>query len=432
MKQSKLSALLEGEIKVVEKKKIFFLISAAIALIAVIFMIGYGFGLGSALNLGMDFTGGYSLSVKLGTKLTAENKDEFVTQITSIVEGLSDDADKSYELKVGSVQEQGSGDKASLYVKYTAPKVDEYVMAETVNPKLETELNEAIFRIIPSVGVTSGAVEVKYPSVITEENFNLTQKGRLSNALTKEGIAFTSITLEGDGKIIKAAVTGTLTAAQSEAVKSAMTITDTFSGKISPADVVSATVSSELLSMAIIAVTIALALMLIYIVARFELAAGLSAVIALFHDMLIMFCFMAIFHIEISSTFIAAIITILGYSINNTIVIFDRVREVRKSKYSETMSYAQIANRSIRDTLTRSIYTTLTTLVTIGMVAIIGVTEIRIFAIPIILGLLAGTYSSLLIAPALWTLISEKLSPRGKSKKKDAPTKSQDSAPATN
>lgn len=117
-----------------------------------------------------------------------------------------------------------------------------------------------------------------------------------------------------------------------------------------------------------------------------------------------MFSFMAIFHIEISSTFIAALITILGYSINNTIIVFDRIRENSKSLYYKNSTATFIANQSIRETLMRSINTSITTLITIAMVAIIGVPSIRVFALPIIAGLLAGTFSSIFISPSIWAM----------------------------
>ena len=121
---------------------------------------------------------------------------------------------------------------------------------------------------------------------------------------------------------------------------------------------------------------------------------------------------MGIFHIEINSTFIAALITILGYSINNTIIIFDRVREnikfyANKRLNGKLVKPAYIANKSVQETIWRSINTTLTTLIMIAMVAIIGVTDIRIFALPIIFGLLAGIYSSVFMAPTIWAMLAK-------------------------
>ena len=126
---------------------------------------------------------------------------------------------------------------------------------------------------------------------------------------------------------------------------------------------------------------------------------------------------MAIFHIEIGSSFIAALITILGYSINNTIIVFDRIRENQKSLYHKNSTATFIANESIRETLMRSINTSITTLLTIAMVAIIGVPSIRVFALPIIAGLLAGTYSSIFISPSVWAMWKDRKRKSPKSEK---------------
>lgn len=168
---------------------------------------------------------------------------------------------------------------------------------------------------------------------------------------------------------------------------------------------IGASASSKLLTNALLSVGLATLFILIYIAIRFELYSGLSAIIALLHDVIIMCSLVAIFRIQVNSSFIAAVITIVGYSINNTIVIFDRVREnLRKESYS-TYTNAQIVDISIKDTITRSLYTTITTLLAVVMLAIIGVSDIREFVIPIIFGLIAGTYSSIFLAPSLWSFM---------------------------
>ena len=170
-------------------------------------------------------------------------------------------------------------------------------------------------------------------------------------------------------------------------------------------DTISSTASQELLLRATIAIVAAAIVMLIYIGFRFDWKSGLAAIIALIINVLIMFSCTAIFQIQINTTFIAAIITILAYSINATIVIFDRVREhKKKAVHLEKVVEKDIANNAIRSSFTRTIYATLTTLVTITVLAIIAVPSIREFALPIIFGLIAGSYSSIYIAPALWVL----------------------------
>ena len=153
---------------------------------------------------------------------------------------------------------------------------------------------------------------------------------------------------------------------------------------------------------AFIAVAVAVAVILIYIAIRFNLLAGISAIIALLHDVLIMVAFTTIFQLPVNMTFIAAIITIVGYSINATIVVFDRVRELHVLPSNLEKTDAEIANEAIAGTLSRSILTTLTTLVMIVILAIFGSSAIRDFAFPIIFGLLAGLYSSVLLSAPTW------------------------------
>lgn len=165
-------------------------------------------------------------------------------------------------------------------------------------------------------------------------------------------------------------------------------------------DNVSATVGKELTSQAIKATVIAAILMLLYITIRFEFKTAVSAIICLLHDVAIMLSFYAVFRIPVDTNLIAAILTIIGYSINNTIVIFDRIREnygrAKRAPFEETV------NRSIKQTLGRSINTTITTLLPVLMLCILGVVSIKTFAVTLLVGLLAGTYSSVFLAGSIW------------------------------
>lgn len=173
--------------------------------------------------------------------------------------------------------------------------------------------------------------------------------------------------------------------------------------------VVSGSTSKQLLSNAILATLVAVVIMLIYIGFRFTLSSGLAAVIALVHDVLVMIALTTVFQIQVNTTFIAAVITIVGYSINATIVIFDRIREVSKLDSMKGASDVEIANKSIVDTLGRTILTTITTLSAIVVLtivcAIMGVTTMEEFALPIIFGLLAGTYSSVFLSASIWVYL---------------------------
>lgn len=165
-------------------------------------------------------------------------------------------------------------------------------------------------------------------------------------------------------------------------------------------DSVSATVGSELKRNALIGSLIAVLLMLIYISFRFEVLSGCAAVCALIHDVLIMLSVYTIFQIPVDTSLIAALLTILGYSINATIILFDRVRENTRLKRKE--SFENIMNLSVRQTLGRSINTTVTTLIVLVVLWIMGVESIKVFTIPILVGVVAGLYSSVLLSGNFW------------------------------
>ena len=180
---------------------------------------------------------------------------------------------------------------------------------------------------------------------------------------------------------------------------------------------ISSTISTEMRNDAIKAVIIATICMLIYIWFRFkQLQFASSAVIALIHDVLIVLAFYALSQTSVGSTFIACMLTLVGYSINATIVIFDRIREnLKTAPAKEKGDYKLIANRSITETLSRSINTNITVFVMVLVLFIIGVTSIREFALPLMVGIVGGTYSSICITGALWYAFTTKF---GKNKKK--------------
>lgn len=170
-------------------------------------------------------------------------------------------------------------------------------------------------------------------------------------------------------------------------------------------DEIGASVSSELTRNSLISLSIAVIAMLIYVAIRFEFKFGISAIIALVHDILITVAIYAIFNVPVNTPFIVAILTIVGYSINDTIVIFDRIREnINKMRRS---SPAEVANISVTQTMSRSINTTLTTLFTIIAVNIF-VPSVREFTFPLIIGIACGAYSSIFIASPVWVLLKNR------------------------
>lgn len=170
---------------------------------------------------------------------------------------------------------------------------------------------------------------------------------------------------------------------------------------------IGATAAADLLSKAGIALAVSIALILVYIMIRFTFTSAIAAVVALLHDVVIMFALTVICRVQINSSYVAAMITIVAYSINNTIVIFDRCREtIKPLKGQKDIDYKGIGDMAVRSSLTRTVYSTLTTMVTIIFLAILGSDTIREFCVPIILGLLAGLFSATNLATPLWAALS--------------------------
>ncbi len=174
---------------------------------------------------------------------------------------------------------------------------------------------------------------------------------------------------------------------------------------------ISSAVSSEMRADAVKAVLIAVVCMLIYIWFRFSDARfAVSAILALGHDVLVVLTCYAVMRISVGSTFIACMLTIIGYSINDTIVIFDRIREnIRLKKVTDSASLREIANESLTQTLSRSINTSITTFIMVFMLWLLGVATIRDFSLPLMVGLISGSYSSICVATQLWYVFKRKI-----------------------
>lgn len=175
------------------------------------------------------------------------------------------------------------------------------------------------------------------------------------------------------------------------------------------AETISSTISSEMKSDAVIAVIIATICMLVYIWFRFkDIRFAASSVAALLHDVLVVLAFYAVAKVSVGSTFIACMLTIVGYSINATIVIFDRIRENLAAMQKKDV-LEELVNRSISQTLSRSIFTSLTTFIMVAALYVLGVTSIKEFALPLMVGIVCGTYSSVCITGALWYVLRTKI-----------------------
>lgn len=338
-----MSNLMKKDFHVVERNKIWFSVSLAIILIGFIVMCIFG------LNVGIDFTGGGSLEIKVGKAYTDATEKEFQDIAVDFLTTKMSDERGDYNLNSNNLNPAQStsknSDTAGFTLRFSLPSVEG-----------ETE-NEVLANIQAFMGPNRGSYDL---SVLIQE--------KASELLGTE--------------------------VGSESIEVNLNI-------------VSSTASGNLIKTTVWAIVLSVVLMLVYITIRFRFTSGVAAVVALIHDVLIMLAFMAFFRVQINTSFIAAVITIIGYSINNTIVVFDRVRENTKRISLKDASATEIINRSLKETLSRSVNTTITTLITIVCLYILGGSSIREFAFPIIVGLLAGAYSSFFIAPTGWAVFND-------------------------
>lgn len=386
----KLSNLLSN-VKIVEKRKWIFLAPVFVVVFAVIMSLIFYFVSGSALNLGMDFVGGYTINVDVGAKLTDDNTDDYKNRISSIVE--------SHEVRVSQILITGTGDDTALQVRFKSIAGDEE-MEEIVNTIID-DIKKDVTVIRPTITDNgNGTYTADYGLPVYQV------KDEINAVFAEEGISSPTFS----EKTVTFAYSGSL---DNGALSVALGIDDTFAANVYSSGKVGAVVSQDLLYNALSAIIVALIIMLIYIAFRFEFKSGIAAIVALVHDLVIMFAFMAIFHIEFNSTFIAALITILGYSINNAIILFDRVRS--NLKLLPKLDAESLANASISQSFVRCINTTVTTLLMIGSVAVVcaiasifnpDLYQMVTFALPIIIGLISGLYSAMFVAPSIWVTLS--------------------------
>ncbi len=244
----------------------------------------------------------------------------------------------------------------------------------TVEFKEDMSLEQLDSQVIPVIREAAGVTEVQQ------------QKQRESNTVIFQ--------------------TQSLTAEQGQALSTALA--DNFGAEVISSSNISGAISAEMKRDAIVAVVIATVLMLLYIWFRFkDIRFAASAVAALVHDVFVVLTFYAVARWSVGSTFIACMLTIVGYSINATIVIFDRIRENLKEKAGR-QELIDVVNTSITQTFTRSINTSLTTFIMVFVLFILGVSSIREFALPLMVGIVFGTYSSVCITGALWFVMTKK------------------------
>ena len=320
--------------------KWFLIAPIVICLVGVVLLCTLGF------NLGIDFTGGSNMTIYLDTDGTYTVDDSVVSTNQRVLEQKINNVLREYGLDINTYQ--------------------------------DTTMN------ISGMGIEDGkAVIIKYQNnnkLETAKIEEINDKIRL-DLLKAFKYVDEDATLETIGSIEESAL-------------------------IANGGITTASASSELMMKSFIALLVAILLILVYVAFRFEFTSGLAAILALFNDLLVTTSIMLICIIEINVSFIAAFVTILGYSVNNTIIIFDRMRsDLKTAKQSNAkISNQEVANGAVRASFMRTILTTLTTFIMIFMVTVIGVPDIREFAFPIMIGILAGFYSATCLTPGLWAI----------------------------
>lgn len=342
----------------VKNLKWFLIAPIIIILVGVVLLCSVGF------NLGIDFTGGSNMTIFVdGEGEYSEQKFDIDNDLAKIEDKVNEVL-KGFGLSVSTIQKTtitdhslGISDGDAVIVKYQNDNSKTTEEIEAVNDEIRLALLEAF-------GFT-GQKNPEDPN----EKWTIDDFDEIENA-----------------------------------------------GLVTNGGVTTASASAELMMKSFIALLVAMVLILIYVAFRFELTSGLAAILALFHDVLVTASVMLICRIQINVSFIAALITILGYSINNTIIIFDRMRDDVKTARNANLKIDNnlVANRSVKDTMMRSLLTMLTTFVMIFFITVIGVADIREFAFPIMIGILVGFYSSVFLTPGLWAIAYK---PRKRKKK---------------
>ena len=382
----------------VKSRALFF----AIALVMVIATVVSLFTVG--LNLDIEFVGGTELTFQLDEKATQEDEDAIEKAVVEIV-----GKDNFSSLRV-------VGDNKDQVVVRT-----KIVDKETDFAAVNASIDAAVLELHPEATVVSaadGKVVYSIPAPVAEVTGG-TETANEETAIDLNAISSAvntlvysvEVTEDENGNVVVAyepnSEVSVLRGKIADAVNALYAVEgEETQSRLISTDTVSAEVSSTLKKSAVVATATAIVLMLIYIAFRFELSSALAAIICLAHDVMVMVLAYIVFQIPVGSTIIAAILTIVGYSINATIVVFDRLRE--NMKKMPGVSLEEKVDNSIKMTFWRSMNTTLTTLFTIGLVYILGVTSIKNFALPLIVGIVAGAFSSVCLAGNLHFVFKNK------------------------
>ncbi len=312
-------------------------------------------------------------------------------------------------------------DKTKLFIGVNSEDIPNVNKNEKVKKvpfaKVDFLKNRKLFAGVSAIIILVGAVTIGFcglnlgidyragSDITIATDKNLTKK-QINGDLSELKLKSSDITIGDEETVIRID-----SALDGDKVKEVNTyFEDKYDAKVN-IGVVSNVVQRELIKNAILSVLLALVGIILYVSFRFKFSYAVSGVVALLHDVLIMIALFGIFNIEVSSMFIAALLAIIGYSINDTIVTFDRIREKLKNEDESKLSYDEfydLCNISIRETFGRTINTTITTLIPVITLIILGSSEILSFNLAMLIGLIAGTYSTIFIATALFLVLEKK------------------------
>lgn len=349
-------------------------------------------------NLGIDFEPGLGLRVQVAPSGLAVAYDGSKTARLSVVNG-----DLSLELR------GEDGVHTTTYPASQYPTVQDLAGALNQTEGVSTTVYDGSLdtsKVLSGYGFP--AVLGPEPTVVNFAKGSDITIDQVRSALSSiEGVRIQTVGAAADQVFqIRAAVPegetqDSMTSKVNDALSAAFGANNTV---VLQSDFVGPKYSSSLVSGSLAAVAVALALVLVYIWVRFRFAYALSSILALCHDVILMFSFICLMRFEVSSTTVAAALTLIGYSLNNTIVVFDRVRENVKLYPDETRS--QLINQAVTQSWTRTMYSTITTLVAILPLAFLSTGDVQLFAIEMIFGLVVGTFSSNFLAPVFFVWLS--------------------------
>lgn len=371
----------------VKNQKIFFCIVLVMVVIGIASFIIRGF------NFDIDFVGGSEISYDLGKTVTKDDEAKIADIVTGII-----GADKFSAVRV-------SGDQNNIVTLRTLVIDNDDTTEATKNA-----IDEAVKALYPDVILSDASTDTVRIFNLPQEEEETTPlfpddaEEKVTEALASVNAENLNVLVDMDALNVSFDSSSVIGKMRADIDKAILAEYDTAVWRST--DSVSAEVSAGLKATAIKATIIAVILMLVYIAFRFQISSAFAAILCLAHDLFIMITAYSLFQIPVNSTIIAALLTILGYSINATIIIFDRIRENDK-KMGSSVPFADKVDDGIRATFTRSLNTTLTTLFTIGMIYFLGVTSIKNFALPLIVGIVAGLFSSVCLAGPLWNLIKK-------------------------